>query len=474
MDIKFNPYTLQADEIGLNHSIPGVTYLGDLLTPPGWKLGDRPISPKVAVQLFEEARQEARDSVAPNAEKPNDHLILQETETSRPERVSQWNAKYRLDRCLLEERIYVYQMHEAHEQTKNLHPNIIPHHTFPLLNRIDPRLLDSFSPYTSSGFPTTKSLAHDLKVAYNAYEINQMEIERQAVKQTIDNHRELLNQITRYQHHISRRNLTQGILPTLDDQQPRHSDDTDDTLTSTRSTRRASQMVPRPPAYRNPKRQQSEASYPVSRDSSQTPMYEHTPNATTEASASGLELPSIQELGYSTGDETRDIIEYADYQPEMDDTAQNQQTEVQGTHHVIGYFNYQPETANAAQSKEAEFQEEEKEAPETSSEVNTPKRTPRKWAPKPKVEKKKPWYHEEIAAANLPTSVISDEAIQAGLNFTTKKAVAKKTTTPKRPPKPIIGPAKGFPISEKAAALLRSKGVIDRRITPRITQEVRV
>lgn len=75
-----------------------------------------------------------------------------------------------------------------------------------------------------------------------------------------------------------------------------------------------------------------------------------------------------------------------------------------------------------------------------------------------------------MAAANLPTSEISQEAMQAGLDYDPKNPKnpgKSKETSPKqskkRPRKPTIDPKKGFPISEEAAKVLVSKGVVDRR-----------
>lgn len=67
-------------------------------------------------------------------------------------------------------------------------------------------------------------------------------------------------------------------------------------------------------------------------------------------------------------------------------------------------------------------------------------------------------------AGNLPTSEISQEAIQAGLDYDPKKGKETNPSQSKgRQRKPVIDPAKGFPISEQAARILISKGAVDRR-----------
>lgn len=80
---------------------------------------------------------------------------------------------------------------------------------------------------------------------------------------------------------------------------------------------------------------------------------------------------------------------------------------------------------------------------------------------KPTVEKAKPWYHDQVVAANLPTSEISHEAMQAGLDYDPKRTYPSPSKRRNR--KPTIDPGKGFPISEKAANILISKGAVDRR-----------
>ena len=71
-----------------------------------------------------------------------------------------------------------------------------------------------------------------------------------------------------------------------------------------------------------------------------------------------------------------------------------------------------------------------------------------------------------MAAANLPSAVISTEAMQAGLDWPGNKDEAVKKKSPPKPrrrAKAIIDPKKGMVISEAAAKALISNGAVDMR-----------
>lgn len=76
--------------------------------------------------------------------------------------------------------------------------------------------------------------------------------------------------------------------------------------------------------------------------------------------------------------------------------------------------------------------------------------------------KQKTWYHEEIANANLPLSIISHEALQAGIDFKANGDAKQSVTKSRgRPGVTTIDPKKGFVISDKGAKALISKGASD-------------
>lgn len=95
-----------------------------------------------------------------------------------------------------------------------------------------------------------------------------------------------------------------------------------------------------------------------------------------------------------------------------------------------------------------------------------------KRATKPKAEKKQPWYAEYVAAADLPTSVISAEALEAGQRWSAdgppKQKNPPKQKSPAKPRrgKPIIDPKKGMVVSEAAAKILIANGASDTRRKP--------
>lgn len=97
---------------------------------------------------------------------------------------------------------------------------------------------------------------------------------------------------------------------------------------------------------------------------------------------------------------------------------------------------------------------------------------------KPLELKERAWYYEDIKKANLPTSQISEEAEQAGEAFEISQSQSSKPKKPLTTKKPSVvkpprrrgrklsfDPAKGFPISAKAAEQLVKGGFIKRQDT---------
>ena len=102
-----NPYIRRADEIGPNHGIPGVGHIGALLTPPGWKIGDEPITDIEAEWLYDQARAQAAKMLdASVSSRGNlssaDHL------QRNAEEVEQWQRQHRIDNICLAERKWIY------------------------------------------------------------------------------------------------------------------------------------------------------------------------------------------------------------------------------------------------------------------------------------------------------------------------------------------------------------------------------
>ncbi|KAL8922797.1 MAG: hypothetical protein Q9208_004922 [Pyrenodesmia sp. 3 TL-2023] len=106
-DSEPNPYQERADEIGLSHRIPGVGHLGDLLTPPGWKAGDEPISISRARLLQKQAYQMAREKLDASIAEFKDlkGAAFQEASDLRNE---QWQNLNDLNKLICEERVKIW------------------------------------------------------------------------------------------------------------------------------------------------------------------------------------------------------------------------------------------------------------------------------------------------------------------------------------------------------------------------------
>lgn len=112
-----NPYRHRADEIGHRHNIPGITHLGDLLAPPGWKEGDEPISPLAASQIFESSREEARENLELNNEEAK-NLPAQEQDKYVAEINKKWVAECTLDKALFKQRLAVFEKYQERKLAK--------------------------------------------------------------------------------------------------------------------------------------------------------------------------------------------------------------------------------------------------------------------------------------------------------------------------------------------------------------------
>ncbi|KAL8892885.1 MAG: hypothetical protein Q9215_000249 [Flavoplaca cf. flavocitrina] len=113
-DFHTNPYDDRADKIGLSHHIPGLGHLGQLLKPPGWKAGDEPIPPKRARQLYREAYDAAKKCLA-NSIGDFKHLKGTAFQEASDRKNEEWQNKADLAKLILEERIKVYQMHQEQD-----------------------------------------------------------------------------------------------------------------------------------------------------------------------------------------------------------------------------------------------------------------------------------------------------------------------------------------------------------------------
>ena len=105
--LSVNPYVRRADEIGPKHGIPGVGHIGALLTPPGWKIGDEPITDIEAEWLYGQARAQAASMLNVSVNR-RENLTSADHVQRNAEEVEQWQRQLRIDTICLAERKWIY------------------------------------------------------------------------------------------------------------------------------------------------------------------------------------------------------------------------------------------------------------------------------------------------------------------------------------------------------------------------------
>ena len=135
--LTVNPYIRRADEIGPAHGIPGIGHVGTILTPPGWKIGDVPITDTEADDLYDDARAQAvkeLDAVVRSRET----LTAAEHLQRSAQESGQWQRQLSIDNFCLGERKWIFhkwQERQAsrHSQVQQYHPihtqaqvNVVP------------------------------------------------------------------------------------------------------------------------------------------------------------------------------------------------------------------------------------------------------------------------------------------------------------------------------------------------------------
>lgn len=99
-----NIYARRADQVGLSHRIPGIGHLGDVLAPPGWKLGDEPINEAEAQKIFATSRSQAKDMLNQSMSEAS-HLSSADQANHSAEINAQYQTQRALDEYLLVERV---------------------------------------------------------------------------------------------------------------------------------------------------------------------------------------------------------------------------------------------------------------------------------------------------------------------------------------------------------------------------------
>ncbi|KAL8688405.1 MAG: hypothetical protein Q9218_005673 [Villophora microphyllina] len=161
-DWKADPYQERADEIGLSHRIPGIGHLGDLLTPPGWTTEDDPVHPKKARHLHREACEAAKGELnASMAELTGlKGTAYEEACQSKDE---EWQSKMNLYKVIFEQRVKVYWTHHdrKHKPTEQERPKQYPVQNHPQINGFGdhrpsqqvPAVVVTKAPKTNGGYP---------------------------------------------------------------------------------------------------------------------------------------------------------------------------------------------------------------------------------------------------------------------------------------------------------------------------------
>ena len=130
-----NIYKRRADQIGPGHRIRGIGHLGDLLPPPGWRMGDDPITEDEAKQLFADSRAQAKKMLEQSISESS-QLSIEDQEKLSVDRNTKYQTQRLLDELLLLERMKLYnffrerkekqsqQMHSQTEQYRQLEPRL--------------------------------------------------------------------------------------------------------------------------------------------------------------------------------------------------------------------------------------------------------------------------------------------------------------------------------------------------------------
>ena len=126
-----NVYHRRADQIGPSHPIPGLGHLGDLLVPPGWKVGEEPVDEAQAQSIFEASRLKAKEMLDKDVSE-SVQLPKADREKRSAERSAQYHRQRGIDEYILMERVKLHrfwegrkhkQSHQVHSKSQQQHPS---------------------------------------------------------------------------------------------------------------------------------------------------------------------------------------------------------------------------------------------------------------------------------------------------------------------------------------------------------------
>ncbi|MCJ1465447.1 hypothetical protein MMC07_004065 [Pseudocyphellaria aurata] len=455
-----NPYAARADEIGLSHHIPGYQHLGGLLTPPGWNEGEAPIDPRAAELLFQASRDEANFTLEMNLDDTR-HLGPEEQAELDTKRDQEWDSRFKLDRVLYEERVHVYRHYKKRKQDTvdlvtpqpinppatttyalNVNPPV-PFQSVP--NGESTRINASYPTHNQPGERVFQAPSSDsidlgfvdpkiLEPSFESQPLAAMQRNVQYVQNEMQpmnnaNHEYMTYKMQGAAPQITQQGFFQGFPAPFANQpvkpfQRSHDGNGPFTL----DNHCATTTVPRPPQYGSSMREPFEGS-------------SNSFQRQTEPSSLGPPNP----LGYRTAVPGL-VISFGQEQNQV--AGRDRQSMMPRNGHAV---------RNDAKGKFDEAKGNKEGSPRTKRKAGR--------APKEKVEKAKPWYNDDVLQANLPTSIISDEAIQAGKDWKVNEPKRQKATPPRRRrgEQPEFNAYEGIPVSEETAAVLIANGAPDRR-----------
>ncbi|KAL9596040.1 MAG: hypothetical protein Q9219_006056 [cf. Caloplaca sp. 3 TL-2023] len=399
--VQSNPYQERADQIGLSHRIPGIGHLGDFLTPPDWKFGDEPISPNRADQLrrgaYDEAKKKLDESIAKFK-----HLKGTQFQEASDVNDEEWQNQIYLNERIFEERVKIYQTYQAErefggqmraQQVPGLNlpppigvrsPSVPPLGAGPAYysqpNRPVSRALslsqapNGFNrPGPSPGMLSPSLLDPHLipgttQAMIQAYHKKRLQIEQ--LQQ--ENELRLHQYFARYGPHLG---LGYIIAP---------------------------QPFPQPYPRQNP--------HQAYTHSGADKAYQRPPSQDENQQLATRHFAPLHGINPLCACDEPNELAITPNKP--------------GSHDAMKSPTEQQSRAGAIEAAETPSKSKKK--------TPTKKASPKKSASRSARQKREPWYAAEFAARKLPTSVISDEALQAGLNYDPKNPPPKRSQPPKR------------------------------------------
>ncbi|CAD6570319.1 MAG: hypothetical protein ASARMPREDX12_003450 [Alectoria sarmentosa] len=456
-----NIYSRRADQIGPSHRIPGIGHLGDLLAPPGWKTGDEPIDEAEAQKLFAASRLKAKELLDEDITVTG-QLSSADQEKRSAEKNAQYQIQRALDEYLLIERVKLHKFWQERKQklSQQLHsqpqqhrqsearpqPMQPPAETSMIAYQRQQQFLVPASPHLYGPSPpvsggTLNARIHfmqqgstDVPLDHEWLRADKVLLPGLHIPQASPMSPTFLDpglvpQTLEAVYHCYARN--QVIIMNMNNENERF---------LTQWTAKFHGQRPQDPAA-------MPGVIPLITGRQAAPLgsihHGYVPQESHPRPPSQAKYEGIPELAAQTH-QARPI-------PFVLNRSNLRQEYGKALSHPAnrdGPFRYPGGDRDSAERK--------------TQGANIPE--PKKRGRTPRSDKKKTWYADDIAEANLPTSIISQAAMKAGMDFMTNED--RKQTPPKpkgRRGMPIIDPKKGFAVSADAAKALIAKGAADAR-----------